>query len=203
MARKRHKVKSRITTLARKKTRENRARMREKYPGLQAHTKNKKAKELMEDIYWPDKIDVVRAIAAQGLDDMEMAKFLGVKPELYESWKAYYPTFARAIDDGRTHPDAEVLAALYKNAVGYDYETDEVVRTRHGGEVLRVTKRFPGETQAQKFWLQNRQKPLWNAPSTVQLTGQKGAAPIEIKQETKNDVINSILNMIKPRPDNE
>lgn len=157
----------------------------------------------MKDVYWPDQIDQVRAIAAQGLDDEEMAIFLGIKPELYESWKAYYPTFARAIEEGRTNPDAEVLAALYKNATGYDYETEEVVRTRHGGEVIAVTKRFPGETNAQKFWLQNRQRTFWNAPSTVQLTGKKGAAPIDIKQETKLDVINSILNMIRPQPDNE
>jgi hypothetical protein len=151
-------------------------------------------------IFWPDRIDHVKAIAMRGLDDDEMAFMMGVTPELLESWKSYYPSFAEAIEEGRTQADAQVVAALHSNAVGYEYETDEVVKTRRGAQVLRVTKRVPGETAAQKFWLQNRQPKHWNTAAAVNLGGQKGN-PIQVDVETKQQVIHSILNLIHPRPD--
>lgn len=153
-----------------------------------------------EPVYWPDHVDEVKAIAMTGMSDDEMAIALGVKPDLWESWKAFYPGFAKAIDEGRSRPDAEVVAALYKNAIGFEYEEDEVVRTRKGAQVIRVQKRFLPETGAQKFWLTNR-KPEWRQGQNVNLGGQKGN-PVKVQQETKAMVIHSILNLIRPQPDN-
>jgi hypothetical protein len=150
-------------------------------------------------IYWPDHVDEVKAIAMTGMTDDEMAQALGVKPELWESWRQFYPSFSKAIEDGRTRADANVVAALYQNAVGYEYEADEVVRTRKGAQVLTVTKKFLPETGAQKFWLTNR-KPEWRAGQQVNLGGQKGN-PVQVQAETKAMVIHSILNMIQPQPD--
>lgn len=153
-------------------------------------------------IYWPDHIDEVAAIAGRGLTDEEMAIFLGVTPELYESWQAYYPRFADAIEQGRTKADVQVVAALFKNAVGYDYESDVVVRGRKGAMVLKATVHVPAETNAQKFWLTNRAPARWNNGQTVSHTSPKGS-PVLVKQETKQEVIHSILNMIEPQPDGE
>lgn len=154
-------------------------------------------------IYWPDHIDEVQAIAMTGMTDEEMAMALGVKPKLWESWKAFYPGFAEAIDRGRTKADAQVVAALHANAVGYEYEADEIVRTKRGATVLTVTKKFLPETGAQKFWLQNR-KPEWRAGQMLNIGGQRDGKPADaVQQETKAMVISSILNMIKPMPDGE
>lgn len=154
-------------------------------------------------IYWPDHIDEVRAIAAKGLDDEEMAQFLGVSPALYESWKAYYPRFEEAIEKGRTNADAQVVAALFKNAVGYTYTEDVVVRGRRGAMVLQKQTHVPAETNAQKFWLTNRAPDKWShGASTVQHTSPDGR-PVLVKQETKEEVIHSILGMITPQPDSD
>jgi hypothetical protein len=130
-----------------------------------------------------------------------MASMLGISDSLMASWKAYYPTFAKAIDDGRTVADAKVVAALYNNAVGYEHESDEVVRTRRGAEVVTVKRYYPGETTAQKYWLNNRQPMNWG--DKVQVGGDRspGAKPIGVKNETKEDIINSLLNLVTPRPD--
>lgn len=151
-------------------------------------------------IYWPDHVDEVKAIAMTGMTDDEMAQAMDIKPELLESWKQYYPLFKQAIEDGRTRADAQVVAALHANAIGYEYEADEIVRTRRGATVLTVTKKFLPETGAQKFWLTNR-KPEWRAAQLLNVGGQKGS-PVQVQAETKAMVIHSILNLIKPQPDN-
>lgn len=154
-------------------------------------------------IYWPDHVDEVRAIAMTGMTDEEMAIALGVRPELWESWKQYYPSFMEAIDQGRTRADAQVVRALFNNAVGFEYDTEEVVKTRHGGEIVSVTKRSLPDTHAQKFWLQNR-SPAWRQGNNLQIGGQRDGRPADaISVETKQQVIHSILNLITPRPDGD
>lgn len=180
-------------TLAAKQVRERRAEKKAKY------TMPAKA----EPIFWPDHIDEIRAIAMTGMTDHEMAAAVGVPARLMDAWIEAYPRFAKAIDDGRTHADAQVVAALHKNAIGFKYTTDEVVRTRKGAQIVQVEKYFLPETGAQKFWLTNR-KPEWRAAQQVNVGGQNGRNPVgvEVKQETKMMVIHSILNMIRPQPDN-
>lgn len=154
-------------------------------------------------IYWPDRIDYVKAVAAQGLSDTEMAQYLGVSADLLDSWKAYYPLFAKAIEEGRSQADVEVIQALHKNAVGYTYETDVVVRSRAGADVITAEKYMPPDTNAQKFWLANRSA-AWRQGQNLNIGGQSGK-PVEVKvdAETKMMVIHSILNMITPRPDGD
>lgn len=160
-------------------------------------------KRVPSTIFWPERIDHVRAIAMMGLEDEEMAQVMGISPELLDSWKAYYPLLSRAIEEGRTNPDAQVVAALHKSAVGYNYDEDVVVRSRKGASVVTATKYQPGDVSAQKFWLQNRQKDRWNQTISLEHSGKKGGAPIAISQESKLMVIHSILNMISPRPDGD
>ena len=152
-------------------------------------------------IFWPDRVDHVRAIAMRGYTDDEMAEVMGVSSDLLASWKAYYPALAKAIEEGRTKADAEVVAALHRNATGYTRTQDEVVRSRRGAEVITIDKYYPGETSAQKYWLSNRNPSHWG--EKMQLGGDRspGASPISVKVETKNDIINSLLNMIQPQPD--
>lgn len=163
--------------------------------------KKKTPDNVSSQIFWPDHLDHVKSIALRGLTDDEMAIMMNISSDLLESWKIYYPTFAKAIEDGRTRADVEVVQALHKNAVGHTYETDEVVKTRTGGMVVTVSKHVPGETAAQKFWLQNRQPAHWNIPQQVSVGGRGKGDPIHVVAEHKNEVINSILNLITPKPD--
>jgi len=153
-------------------------------------------------IFWPDRIDHVKAIAMRGLTDDEMAAVMGVSSELLASWKAYYPQLAKAIEEGRMAADAQVVAALHSNAIGYVKTSDEVVRTRRGAQVVQVEKYYPAETNAQKYWLNNRAPSYWGDKTQIGGDRSPGARPIGVKDETKLDVINSLLNMIRPQPDN-
>jgi hypothetical protein len=153
------------------------------------------------NIFWPDRIDHVKAIAMRGLDDSEMAVMMGVSDGLMESWRKYYPEFNKAIEEGRALPDQEVIAALHRNAVGYEREQDVVVRGRKGAMVLTTKVYYPGETAAQRYWLNNRQPKNWKERHDHAIGGKGPDQPVHLKAETKVDVINSILNMITPQPD--
>lgn len=154
-------------------------------------------------VFLPDYPDQVRAIAMRGLSDTEMAAVFGISPKLLESWRAFYPSFDEAIRSGRTAADARVVQALFDNAVGFEYDEDVVLRTKDGAWVETVKKKKLGETAAQKYWLNNRQSEHWGEKTQIGGDRSPGAKPIGIRDETKQDVINSILNLISPKPDEE
>lgn len=130
-----------------------------------------------------------------------MAVMLGVSPALFDSWRKFYPEFNRAVEDGRALPDQEVIAALHKNAVGYEREQDVVVKTRRGAQIVTTKVFYPGETAAQRYWLNNRVPKYWRDRQEHAIGGQGKENPVHIKSESKTEIINSLLNMIVPRPD--
>ena len=157
-------------------------------------------------VYLPDHEQLVRLIAARGMSDEEIELIYGLGKGTLARWKKAYPGLQRAIDEGRTVADSNVLFALYKTAVGYDYEEDQAV----GGkcpEVLRVRKYKPGEFAAQKHWLGNRiRRPdgtnEWPRSEQVELSGPRGAN-IGVTVESRNDLIDAIIGLVSAKPDNE
>lgn len=141
----------------------------------------------------------MRLIAMKGATDSEIEDIFAVPRGVLTKWKALYPSLAKAIEQGRSVADADVLYATYKTAVGYDYEEEQAV----GGKsptVMKVTRHRPAEFAAQKYWLGNRLN--WVSTERTEHTG-KGGGPIGLKQESRNEVIDAILGLVKPKPDNE
>lgn len=148
-------------------------------------------------VFLPDKEHLVRMIAMKGASDDEIAETFGVSPETFQKWRKAYPSFEKALDQGRLTVDADMTFALYKSGVGYHYEEDAV--TAKGG-IVRVQRFARGETDAQKYWLQNRRPDLWG--TTTRLAGGgKGESPLGVKVETRSELIDAIVAMIAPKPD--
>jgi hypothetical protein len=150
-------------------------------------------------VFLPDKEQMVRLIAMKGATDDEIEDIFLCPRGSMAKWKKLYPSLAKALEQGRSVPDADVMYALYKNATGYDYEEEQAV----GGKsptVLSVKRHRPAEFAAQKYWLGNRVG--WNSVERTEHTGAGGGS-IGVKQETRNDIIDSILTLIKPKADKE
>jgi len=155
--------------------------------------------------------DVVKAIAMQGTTDDEMALMFGLSPKTVEAWRKYYPSFDKALEEGRTVADLKVIQALHQTAVGSIRKKDVLVkiRTGHGAgefsedvEIHTITEEIPPETNAIKMWLQNRDPKRWNrAARHVQLTGKENEPGIDVKNESKAELMSSILSLIQPKPD--
>ena len=154
-------------------------------------------------LFLPDHLEQVRAIAMRGISEKEMSEMFDIHPRQIKLWKKQYPTFRDAIEQGYTDADAAVLSAVYQSAVGYTHEEEKIFQW--DGAIIRAdtVKHYKPDMAAAKLWLTNRQREHWKDRQQVGVSG--GAhddAPIGLRDETKMEVISSILALIKPKPDN-
>lgn len=146
----------------------------------------------------PRKLALAKRVALLGLDDEQIAKVAGVSLETYDYWKALHGDLDKAIEDGKSAADAEVVATLFKLAVGYDRNVCEVAGK--DARCVSYSKYFPPELGAIKTWL-NARVPGFREVQRAEITGGKGK-PL-MPKESKAELIASIVKAVRPRPDNE
>jgi len=131
--------------------------------------------------------------ARNGLNDIQIAKNLGIKKASFYEYMKQFPEFSDAIKRGRKPVDIEVENALLKRALGYDYEEKitEVELDAQGqprpSKIKTVKKHVPGEVGAQAFWLKNRKKSEWKDRHSHEVGGEDGK-PIPIKSDLQIDL---------------
>ena len=152
-------------------------------------------------LFLPDHLDQVRAIAMRGVTEEQMCEIFDISPRQMGLWKSQYPLFKEALEAGYTDADAAVLAALYQTAIGYTHDEEKIFQW--DGEIIRANtiKHYKPDVQAIKLWMTNRQREHWADRKETEHSG-KADAPIGLRDETKLEVISSILALIKPKPDN-
>lgn len=96
--------------------------------------------------------------ARDGLTDEQISRNMGIAYSTFREWKKKYSAFSAVLKRTKDVVDREVENALFKRAMGYNY--DEVTYER-GEEVKRVTKEVAPDTTAQIFWLKNRKPAEW------------------------------------------
>lgn len=164
------------------------------------------AEKRMESlVFLPDCLEQVKAIAMQGLSDDEMAQLFAIPERLFDKWKKFYPAFKEAIEEGRTHADANVVKALYQVATGYSHSD---VKIHYDPKDQRFyeheyIKHFKPDMAAIKFWLNSRQREQWRDVQEHDVKTEVGLGLPGMKNETKDELISSILGLIKPKPDGE
>lgn len=89
---------------------------------------------------------------------------MGVDPRTFRRWRKKYPEFDEAMATGVEVANVSVSQALFRKAIGYDYEekTYELVE----GEMRltkRVTKHVQPDVKAIMHWLYNRDPRNWRA----------------------------------------
>lgn len=152
-------------------------------------------------MFLPDHLEQVRAIAMRGITEEQMCEVFDIDEKQMGLWKAQYPTFKEALESGYTDADTEVLGALFKVATGYEHPETKVMMW--DGELLThdITKHYKPDVQAIKLWMTNRQREHWSDRKEME-HGGRADAPIGIRDETKLEVMHSILALIQPKPDN-
>ena len=153
-------------------------------------------------LFMPAHLDQVRAIAMRGLTEDQMSELFDISRHQMGVWKKQYPTFKKALEEGYTDADAAVLSAVYQSAVGYTHDEEKIFQW--DGEIIRADtiKHYKPDMTAAKLWLTNRQREHWKDRQHTSVSG--GAddnAPIGLRNETKLEVMSSILALIKPKPD--
>lgn len=150
-------------------------------------------------VFLPDKEMLVRLIAMKGATDDEIEQIFMCPRGSVKKWRELYPSFAKALENGRSQVDGDVMFAFYKNCVGYEYIEQQAVGGKHP-VVMEVQRYKPADFAAQKFWLQNRMG--YKSVEGREHSGPNGG-PIGMKVENRNQLMDSILSLVNPKPDQE
>ena len=116
----------------------------------------------------PENLELVASWARNGLTDKQIAHNMGCSYSTFRVWRDKFPALSAVLKKNKEVADAEVENALFKRAIGYQYEeTVEELRfnKKTGKSELAVTKRttrsMPPNVTAQIFWLKHRQPETW------------------------------------------
>ena len=111
-------------------------------------------------------VEIAERLAERGATNRTVAATLGVHEETVRRWRQKYPEFGQALDASKLRADMDVVSSLFRQAIGYSYESQEacVIKNSDGCEEVVVTtivKYVPPRPAAAIFWLRNRQPGLW------------------------------------------
>jgi len=132
------------------------------------------------------RIKQAHKLALLGLNDPDIAKEMEISLGTLQYWKRTKPEFYEALKEGKTSADAKVVSALYKNAIGYEYddivvnnnkirefnEFGVVTREYYKTEIVPVKKKVLPDTKSQIKWLQARQPEKWGDTRSVNVKNQ-------------------------------
>lgn len=135
-------------------------------------------------------LDRIKIWVAKGATNKEVAKKLGISESTLRKLKNEHSAFSAALEDPRGDIDDQVEAALYKRAIGYEYEeVTEWQTIGPGGQIIWLTKKnkkhLPPDPSSVQFWLRNRRPKEWNKPvaQEAQETGETGVVMLpEVKE---------------------
>ena len=118
--------------------------------------------------------DLARKFCMLGATNADLGRMFDASERAVENWIARYPSFRRAVYEGRAIADAEVASKLYKRAVGYKQRTVKIFQ--YQGEPVIVPHRevVAPDVTAQMFWLKNRRPDLWREKVHQEHTGKDG-----------------------------
>lgn len=136
-----------------------------------------------------DKLTLLEGWARSGLSDEQIARNIGISTVTYYDWIKKHPNISKAIKKGKEVSDFEVENALFKSALGYEYEEVKTyIEENRGGKkkrVEKVKKHVAPNVAAQIFWLKNRKRDIWNNYEIVDVKKKE----MEIKQLEQELVI--------------
>lgn len=116
------------------------------------------AKQRVKDWLKQENLMKVQGWARDGKTEEQIAELMGISKRTLYNWKKKEMPLLQALKVGKDVADRQVENALFKSALGYDYEEDTVT---NDGRVVKIKKHKPANTTAQIFWLKNRKPEQW------------------------------------------
>ena len=118
-----------------------------------------------------DNLIRIESWARTGLTDEQIAKNMGVNKTTLYDWIKKFPDISNSIKKGKAPIDFEVENALFKRAIGYEYEeietTIEEIDGKQRKRIKKIKKVALPETSAMIFWLKNRKPEQWRKLNPV------------------------------------
>jgi len=126
--------------------------------------------------------------ARRGLNDVQIAKKLGISLASYYNYQRDHLEFLEAIKKGKSPVDVMVENAFLKRALGFEYEEIHTEyrkldkkkgsKDKEGEElkavptmIKKIKKFFPPDVAAGFIWLKNRRGKLWRDKQEIEFPG--------------------------------
>ena len=121
--------------------------------------------------YWITEEGLIEleGMARDGLTDKQIAHNIGIAESTIYEWKKKFPELSEALKKGKAVVDRQVENALFKAALGFTYEEEQVSNT---GAVVTTKKYAKPNTTAQIFWLKNRKSDTWRDKQHIEQTNR-------------------------------
>jgi hypothetical protein len=105
--------------------------------------------------------DLVYQLAIGGSSRAEIFNALKISESTYDLWRHKHKNFSGALERAREYADSAVEKSLFHRACGFKHP--DVHISLYEGDVIQteITKQYPPDTNAAKFWLVNRQPRRW------------------------------------------
>lgn len=142
------------------------------------------------DKYIKGKEEIIKADCRNGADNKGICKRLGIGMTTFKRILKERPEVRDMLREGKAEADMKVESALYKRAVGYDYEevVTEVAVAKDGSAqttlVKKTKKHMAGDTTAQIFWLKNRRPDLWRDRQDVNVDSDQWVGALKSLNES-------------------
>ena len=121
-------------------------------------------------------LDSIESWVSGGQTDKDIAEKLEIPYSTFRRYKSQNADLKAAIAQGKDKKNQNVVAALYKNCIGYKYyeevankvkeevlaDDGQTVLVKEHVEVVTVKKYKGPDLAAQKYWLNNRDKAKWS-----------------------------------------
>ena len=158
----------------------------------------------MKTKYQADFPERAKKLAEEGVLDKDIAKALGINQDTLYVWQKRHPEFAEALKEGKRRPNQEVEAALFKAALGGEYQEREAHPDPNDptGQRMKVTKvtqkMMPSNVTAQIFWLKNRMRDKWRDVREIKAEVQTGQPqlPVDMPDEEAEEVAENLRRMM-------
>lgn len=152
---------------------------------------------IYEDWVTEEGLIKIEGWARNGLSDEQIAHNIGIRRETLYAWKKQHPNIANALKKGKEVVDLMVENALFKRAMGYEYEETTLERTWNEASecwdmvpTKVVHKKQAADPTSMIFWLKNRKPEEWRDKQNIEHSGevaQRNVQEVKIEIEQKFD----------------
>lgn len=122
-----------------------------------------------------DKLTLIEGWARSGLTDEQIAHNIGIRRETLYDWIKKHPNISNALKKGKEVADFEVENAMFKSALGYEFEEVKTYIEDSGSgkkkRIEKTKKHVAPNVTAQIFWLKNRKSAEWRDKQNVEHSG--------------------------------
>lgn len=126
--------------------------------------------------YHPKILKFVRAMAALGATEFEIAQQLEINTATMWRWKTEHPGFCKALEVGDRAYLRRIKRTLKHRALGYRFEAEKLFYDSETGTVVRATtiEHVPPDVNAIKFVLTNRDPSNWKNRDRLEIANPAG-----------------------------